>query len=137
MVQNLIIVSEQVAILFILIALGFVCGRTKLITDSSAKVLTDLVLYFATPCIMIKSFQEVRYDPDMVINLAVTALCAALIITVSMVIVRFIFRSKDLKNGTINGNNHLSHWGIKQEYLLFLFFLFHSFTRGSALCYDL
>lgn len=95
MVQNLIIVSEQVVILFILIALGFVCGKTKLINDSGAKILTDLVLYFATPCIMIKSFQEVRYDPGMVLNLAITALCAALIITGSIIIVRFIFRDKD------------------------------------------
>lgn len=95
MVQNLIIVSEQVAILFILIALGFVCGKTKLINESGAKILTDLVLYFATPCIMIKSFQEVRYDPSLVLNLAVTALCAALIITGSIIIVRFVFRDKD------------------------------------------
>ena len=95
MVQNLIIVSEQVAILFILIALGFACGRFKLINSSSAKVLTNLVLYFATPCIMVKSFQEVRYDPYMVLNLAVTALCAVMIITGSIVIARFIFRDKD------------------------------------------
>lgn len=95
MVQNLIIVSEQVAILFILIALGFACGKIKIIKSSSAKVLTDLVLYFATPCIMIKSFQEVRYDPSLVLNLAVTALCAVLIITGSIIIVRLIFRDKD------------------------------------------
>ena len=95
MIQNLIIVSEQVAILFILIALGFVCGKTKLLNDVSSKHLTNLVLYFATPCIMIQSFQEVRYDQSLVLNLAVAALCAVLIMTGSIVVSRLIFRSKD------------------------------------------
>lgn len=95
MLQNLIIVSEQVAILFILIALGFVCGKTKLLTELSAKHLTNLVLYFATPCIMIQSFQEVKYDPGLALNLAISALCAVLIMTGSILIARLIFRSKD------------------------------------------
>lgn len=95
MIQNLIIVSEQVVILFILIALGFVCGKTKLLNELSAKHLTNLVLYFATPCIMIKSFQEVKYDSDMVLNLAVSALCAVLIMTGSIFIARILFREKN------------------------------------------
>ncbi len=94
MIQNLIIVSEQVAILFILIALGFFCGKAKLINEISAKHLTDLVLYFATPCIMIQSFQEVRYDNGLALNLAVTALCAVLILTCSILLCRSIFRDK-------------------------------------------
>ena len=95
MVQNLIIVSEQVAILFVLIALGFFCGKAKLISGISAKHLTDLVLYFATPCIMIQSFQNVRYDTGLALNLAVTALCAVLIMTCSIVLCRLIFRDKN------------------------------------------
>lgn len=95
MIQNLIIVSEQVAILFILIALGFACGKTKLINDVSSKHLTNLVLYFATPCIMIQSFQEVKYDEGLVFNLAVTVICAALIISGSAVVSRLIFREKN------------------------------------------
>ena len=95
MIQNLMIVSEQVAILFILIALGFVCGKTKLISELSAKHLTDLVLYFATPCIMIQSFQEVEYDKSLVINLAVSALCAVLIMSGSIILARLIFRDKN------------------------------------------
>ncbi|MCR5653838.1 MAG: AEC family transporter [Ruminococcus sp.] len=95
MVQNLIIVSEQVAILFILIALGFACGKVKMLNDTSASHLTNLVLYFATPCIMIQSFQDVKYDPGLVLNLAVTALCAVLIMTGSIVFSRLVFRSKN------------------------------------------
>jgi len=95
MSQNLLIVSEQVAILFILIALGFVCGKIKLINETSSKHLTNIVLYFATPCIMIQSFQEVKYDDRLVINLAVAAICAIAIHIVSIVISRLIFRGSD------------------------------------------
>ena len=95
MVQNLLIVSEQVAVLFILIALGFVCAKAKLINELSAKHLTNIVLYLATPCIMIQSFQKVEYNEKLVINLAVAALCAVLIHVFSIIISRLVFRSKD------------------------------------------
>lgn len=95
MVQNLLIVSVQVAVLFILIAVGFVCSKAKLINELSAKHLTNLVLYLATPCIMIQSFQEIEYNEKLVVNLAVAALCAVVIHLFSIVISRLIFRSKD------------------------------------------
>lgn len=95
MVQNLLIISVQVAILFILIAIGFACSKAKFINELSAKHLTNLVLYLATPCIMIQSFQEVEYNEKLVVNLAIAALCAILIHVCSIVISRLIFRSKD------------------------------------------
>ncbi len=94
MVENLIIVAGQVAILFILIAVGFVCGKTKLINDSGAKHLTDLVLYLATPCVMVQSFQRVEFNSNMAMNLGVAALCAVLIQGLSIVVCRLVFRGK-------------------------------------------
>ena len=49
-------VLSQVAVLLILIALGFTFTKLKMINDTGAKVLTDLVLYAATPCVIIMSF---------------------------------------------------------------------------------
>ncbi len=95
MVQNLLIVSEQVAVLFILIAVGFACAKVRFINELSAKHLTNLALYIATPCIMIKSFQEVRFNEKIVVNLAITALCAVMIHFCSILISRLIFRAKD------------------------------------------
>ena len=83
MIENLIIVSTQVFVLFILIAIGFVCGKTGLIKDTGAKYLTDIVLYLATPCIMIKAFQEVEYEDRLLINLGSAALCSFLILVQS------------------------------------------------------
>ncbi len=110
MVQNIIIVAEQVAVLFILIAVGFGSGKAGLINEKGAKNLTDIVLYLATPCIMVQSFQNVRYDPALATNLGVAALCAVLIQVASIFVARAVFRNKNivrrkvLQFGTIFSN---------------------------------
>lgn len=95
MTDNFLIVAIQVAILFILISLGFVCGKTKLIKEAGAKQLTDIALYLATPCVIIKSFQGVEFNFTLLVGLAVTALCASLIQIISIFLCKIIFRSKD------------------------------------------
>ena len=35
--ENFIIIAQQVLVLFILIAVGFICGKKKIITDFSAR----------------------------------------------------------------------------------------------------
>lgn len=110
MVENLIIVAGQVAILFILIAIGLVCGKTKLINDAGAKHLTDIVLYLATPCVMVQSFQRVEFNYDMALNLGIATLCAVLIQGLSILVCRLIFRNKNksrrkvLQFGTVFSN---------------------------------
>ena len=110
MAENLIIVAGQVAILFILIAVGLLCGKTKLINETGAKYLTDVVLYLATPCIMVQSFQRVEFNADMALKLGIATLCAVLIQGVSIVVCRLIFRTKDesrrkvLQFGTVFSN---------------------------------
>ena len=37
MLNNLVIVAEQVAILFVLIAVGFFCAKTKLINEAGIR----------------------------------------------------------------------------------------------------
>lgn len=93
--SNIIVVAGQVAVLFILIAIGFVSGKTGLINESGAKYLTNVVLYLATPCVIIQSFQRVGYSPRLILNLGVCALCAVLIQVVSIFISRAVFRNKD------------------------------------------
>ena len=55
MLNDMLTVGGQVLTLFLLIAAGFLCAKTRLLDDSSAKVLANLVLYIATPAVIIKS----------------------------------------------------------------------------------
>lgn len=96
MLENLLIVSTQVIELFILIAIGLIFGKTNLLNENGAKHLTDIVLYLATPCIMIKAFQDVEFNQEMVYNLLITALCSFLIQFLSIVLCRAVFRNKDI-----------------------------------------
>lgn len=58
MLANFLTVSQQVIILFILIGVGFVCGKTKFLADTAVTGMTDFVLYIVTPCVMIQAFQR-------------------------------------------------------------------------------
>ena len=49
-------VLTQVIILFILILIGFLLAKTKVLNDKSVSSMTDLVLILVTPCVIVKSF---------------------------------------------------------------------------------
>lgn len=58
MLQSFLVVGHQVVILFILIAIGFLCNKTRLLKPEAINGMTDLVLYVVTPCLIIISFQR-------------------------------------------------------------------------------
>ena len=58
MLASFLTVSQQVIILFLLIGVGFVCGKTKFLADTAVTGMTDFVLYIVTPCVMIQSLQR-------------------------------------------------------------------------------
>lgn len=94
MAENFVMIAEQVLVLFILIAVGFICGKKGLLTDSSSKHITDIVLYVVTPCVMITAFQrEFRFE--LLGKIAIATLCASLIIAGSILIAKLLFRDKN------------------------------------------
>ena len=58
MLESFLVVGHQVAVLFILIALGFLCNKLRVIQAETVAGMTDLVLYVVTPCIIVVSFQQ-------------------------------------------------------------------------------
>lgn len=92
MTDSFFMILQQVLILFILIAVGFVCGKTGILTQSSSRHITDIVLYVVTPCVMISAFQR-EFSFELLGNIAITALCAVFIMLGSIILARLIFRS--------------------------------------------
>ncbi len=74
-----ITVAQQVLILFILMGVGVICGKTRLINERSVKTLTDIVLYFVTPCVLIKSFADIPFSEQKLKQLLLVFLIALLI----------------------------------------------------------
>lgn len=96
-------VSTQVAILFILIAVGAVLTKVKMLSEIGAKQITNLVLYFVTPAVIIKAFAggEVKCTPDNIKMLAVAAVSAVLAHAVAFAIGRLVFRRRDKRDSML------------------------------------
>lgn len=94
MLSSFLTVGEQVLILFVLIAIGFVCGKTKLINEAGSKVMADVVLYFVTPCVIINAFQR-EFDVTMLIKLIVSAVCSAAILGFSVLVAQLLFKKQE------------------------------------------
>ena len=57
MLSNLMTVGGQVTTLFLMMAAGFCLGRAKLLSKQALGSLTNIVIYLASPCMLIGAFQ--------------------------------------------------------------------------------
>ena len=53
-------VLSQVTVLLILIMLGVLLTKLKMLNDVTVKQMTDIVLLLVTPCVIIKSFMKIQ-----------------------------------------------------------------------------
>lgn len=70
--------SNQVLILFILMAVGLLATKVKWITDKSITGFVNVLLYLVTPCLIINSFLSVKFTEDTIKSLLIAAGCAVL-----------------------------------------------------------
>ena len=94
MIDNFIMIASQVLVLFVLIAVGFLCGKKGILNDLSAKKITDIVLYVVTPCVMISAFQR-EFSFELLEKIFVAVLCAVLIMAGSILIAKLLCHDKD------------------------------------------
>ena len=81
-------------VLFILISIGFLCGKKGLINENAAKKMTDIVLYVVTPCVMISAFQK-EFSGDTAIKILIAAAAAFVILVFSTLLARLVIRDKN------------------------------------------
>ena len=101
MLSDFLTVGQQVVILFILIGAGFASKKAKLISDNAVKGMTNLVLYLATPCIIISSFQNCKFNSEMLVNLLIMTVAVVCIYIGSIVIANLVFRDKDMSRRAV------------------------------------
>ena len=94
MIASFLTVGQQVLELFIILAIGFVLGKTNLVTDEGNRVLSNVVLYVVSPCMLISAFQR-----DLVLSdLSNFAICFGLAIVIqvgSIFVAKLTIRNKD------------------------------------------
>lgn len=94
MLQNFLIVGEQVLVLCCIMALGFLCNRVHWLDEKAVKSITNIVLYFVTPCVIINSFSR-EVDSALVSGLIITAVVAFLTFLISIAFAHSCIKDKD------------------------------------------
>lgn len=94
MLSSFSIVGTNVLIIFILIIVGFFCGKIKMITDESVKGMNSIMLNIVTPCVIISSLQQ-EFDATLLKNFFLAVLSAVISHALSFVIGFLIIRDKD------------------------------------------
>ena len=100
MLANFLTVGQQVIILFLLIGVGFVCGKIKFLADTAVTGMTDFVLYIVTPCVMIQAFQ--RHFDAALAGIFLQAVLFAIITTViAWLLARFTLHDGDIRRESV------------------------------------
>ncbi len=92
MFNDFLTVGGQVLTLFLLIAAGALCAKTRLLDDTAAKAMANLVLYVATPAVIIKSCIR-PFDATLLWGFLTVMAVAAVNHLVLILIARFAFRN--------------------------------------------
>lgn len=94
MLQDFLTVASQVLTLFLLIGVGVVCAKVKLLSDGAVKALANLVLYIATPCVIVKSCIR-EFDPAMLWGFLTVIAVAAVTHGLLILLAKVVFRDRE------------------------------------------
>ena len=135
--DNFLIAAEQVAILYILVAVGFIADRTKLFTEKAARLCTDLMFYIITPAKIVQSFISMEFSRESATRLAIAAACGAAIHIIGVAVSSVVFNKSPIgkaaifKYSSVYGN--CGYMALPLAYAVLgdegVFYLF-SFTHG-------
>lgn len=109
MISQFLTVGQQVLILFILIGIGYIFGKTKIFSDVGIKSITDFVLYIVCPCVVIDAFQR-EFNIALLKNLLITAGFATVAHLIPTLLSYLLIHEKDkarakvLRFGTVFSN---------------------------------
>lgn len=94
MLDNFMTVAQQVGILFILICIGVIAGKTGLIKKEAIPSLNNFVLYIVTIAVMVKSFNR-PFDKEMLAGLGLATVLAIAIHVFNILLAHIIIHDKE------------------------------------------
>ncbi|MCR5040466.1 MAG: AEC family transporter [Clostridia bacterium] len=86
--------AKQVAILYVIVAAGFVADKTKIFTAEAAKLTNNLMFYLVTPTVIINSFLSVEATKDNIREFFTALLFEFAVFAVAILITLPILNSK-------------------------------------------
>lgn len=94
LINNIITVSTQVAILFIIVFIGFFVNKLKIFSAGTIKEVTNFVLYIVVPCTVVNSYCR-EFDMHMLKLLLISIGAAAISFLIYGIIAGLIIKDKD------------------------------------------
>ncbi|MCI2058294.1 MAG: AEC family transporter [Oscillibacter sp.] len=93
MVQNMMTVGAQALVLLLLMLTGLVCGKRGLLGPAAVTGMTNLVLYVALPCSLIRAF-ELELTPQTLLDLLISMAAAFGCLLFSFLAASLLIREK-------------------------------------------
>ena len=96
MFNSFLMVGKQVLILFIIVGIGFVLGKSKLLGQKASVGMSNLVMYVVSPCMMVVAFQR-PFDSENFHSFCTALVVAVLIHLINIAAVTLFLRDQDLR----------------------------------------
>jgi ABC-type molybdate transport system permease subunit len=93
MFENISSVATQVVILFIIIGVGVILSKCRVLNKERVSGLIDIVVYIVTPANIIVSFQR-DFKGELIFNLGFSFLAAFIVFFINCVMAKLMIREK-------------------------------------------
>ena len=94
MIESFLTVGRQIITLYLLMAVGYVLGKLKLIDDHGAASMSTLVMYIVSPCMLLVAFQR-PIEQDTLHNFYVVVAVSLLLHVAFIVLSRLMIHDTD------------------------------------------
>ncbi len=83
---NMSTAAQQVIILYLIVAVGFIADRLHIFGQDTAKRSNDILFYIITPVVIVQSFMNMEFDVKTASSWAIAFLCMSATIIVGIII---------------------------------------------------
>ena len=86
-----VILLKQIIMMFILVLVGYCLFKGGKISKEGSKSIGNMLINVVLPCVIINSFMNER-TPEKTVGLLISAAAAAVILLISILVSRFVFK---------------------------------------------
>lgn len=121
MLESLFVVARQVGVLFILMAVGFMCNKTRTLAEKSVKGIVEVLMLVVTPCVIVHAFQR-PFQAHLLQGLGWALGIAVFSHALGMLVSTLCFRDRDVRRRAVlrfaTTFSNAGFMGIPLEYAL-------------------
>ena len=99
--SNMTMAAQQVIVLYLIVAVGFIADRLHIFGQDTAKRSNDLLFYIITPVVIVQSFMNMEFDIKTAKTLLIAFACMTGTLVVGILIAMPFFNNKNNKNSSI------------------------------------